>query len=288
MIAVAGGTGYTGRYVVEALRRTGEPVRCLVRETSRAEDLERDGVPVVRGDLEGKQGVEEALDGARALVSVAHIRHASALILACKCTGVSRAVLFSSTWRFSKYRTPEVEAVIAGEEAVEASDLDATLVRPTMVYGPGDDRNISQLREHLRRHRVFPIFGSGERLVQPVYVADVADAAVAALGRAGTVRKAYEIAGPEPLSYRKMIDTLGRSVGRIVLKVYIPMPIALPLVAAYGWMADAPRVTPDQVRRMGEDRAFDIFESVQDLGFAPRSFEDGVREAMRVNGKSEG
>jgi nucleoside-diphosphate-sugar epimerase len=232
--------------------------------------------------------VAEALDGTQALVSVAHIRHAPVLIAACERAGVSRAVLFSSTWRFSKFRTPEVEAVIAGEEALEASDLDATLLRPTMVYGPGDDRNISRLREHLRRHRVFPIFGSGECLVQPVYVADAADAVVAALGRTGTVRKAYEIAGPEPIPYREMIDTLGRCVGRIVLKVYIPIPIALPLVAAYGWVADAPRVTPDQVRRMGEDRAFDISETIRDLGMAPRSFEEGVRDAMRVNGEPEG
>ncbi len=283
MIFVAGATGYTGRFVVEALLAAGESVRCLVRKTSRTEGLER--VTLVPGDLERPEGLEEALEGAGAVVSAAHVRYAPALISACERAGVKRAVFLSSTWRFSRFRTPEVASVIAGEAAAEASRLEATLLRPTMIYGPGDDRNISRMRDYLRRRRVVPIFGSGERLVQPVYVADVAEAVAAVLDRSGTVGKAYEIAGKSPLVYTKLIDTLCRALGRTVLKVYLPISLSLPLVKLYGWASKTPRITPDQVRRMGEDRAFDISDAERDLGYAPRGFEEGVREAMRVNGE---
>ena len=280
MVFVAGGTGYTGRFLVKALLKAGEQVRCLVRQSNPV-GLEEPGVSLVLGDLERPEGLVGALEGAEALVSASHIRYAPALISACAHAGVKRAVFLSSTWRFSKVRTEQVEAVIAGEGAVEASGLEATLLRPTMIYGPGEDRNVSRLREYLGRHRVIPIFGSGEQMVQPVHVADVADAAAAAIGRAATIRKAYEIAGPYPISYTEMIDTLCRALGRTVLKVYLPLSLSLLPVRVYGWISRSPRVTVDEVRRMGEDRAFDISEAVRDLAYSPRSFEAGVREAMR-------
>lgn len=287
MIFVAGATGYTGKFVVDALVSAGESVRCLARETSRTEHLARVGAAVVRGDLERPEDLAASLAGCEALVSAAHIRYAPALIRMCREAGVRRVVLLSSTWRFCRVRTAEVEAVIAGETAVEASDLEATVLRPTMIYGPGDDRNVSRMRAYLRQHRVMPIFGSGERLVQPVYVADVADAVVSVIGRSGTVGRAYEVAGAHPMTYQEMVDALARAVGRTVLKVYIPISLAVPMIRACTWAAGRFSVTVDQVRRMGEDRAFDISEAVCDFGFAPRGFEDGLREAMRLNGEDE-
>ena len=280
MVFVAGGTGYTGRFLVKALLKAGEQVRCLVRQGNPV-GMEERGVSLVLGDLERPEDLVGALEGTEALVSASHIRYAPALISACAHAGVKRAVFLSSTWRFSKVRTEQVEAVIAGEAAVEASGLEATLLRPTMIYGPGEDRNVSRLREYLGRHRVIPIFGSGEQMVQPVYVADVANAAAAAIGRSATVGKAYEIAGPHPISYTEMIDTLCRALGRTVLKVYLPLSLSLLPVRVYGWISRSPRVTVDEVRRMGEDRAFDISEAVRDLAYSPRSFEAGVQEAMR-------
>ena len=116
------------------------------------------------------------------MVSATHIRHAPALISVCREAGVKRAVFLSSTWRFSKVNTTGVNTVIAGEESVNVSGLETTLLRPTMIYGPGDDRNISRLRNYLRRYRIIPIFGNGSRLVQPVYVTDLAKAVVQAIG----------------------------------------------------------------------------------------------------------
>ena len=163
--------------------------------------------------------------------------------------------------------------------------MDYTLLRPTMIYGPGDDRNISQLRAHLRRWPVMPIFGSGERLVQPVYVNDVARAGLEALRRSAAMGKAYNLAGEKAMSYGQMIDVLAQFVGRVVLKVHIPQFLAIPL-ASFG-----ERLTPkfplraDQIRRMNEDRIADISDAVSELGFAPLSFDSGVRTAMRINGE---
>ena len=285
MVFVTGATGFTGPYVVEALLAAGESVRCLVRETSQADFLVQRNIPIVEGDLERPDGLVEAIQGADALVSVSPIRFAPSLVAACQQAGVTRGVFLSSTWRFSKVRTPDVEAVSSGEEAVEASGMEATILRPTMIYGPGNDRNLSLLRDYLGKRSILPIFGSGENLVQPVYVTDVADAVVAALLRSGTIGQVYELAGGEPLAYTAMVDTLSHLMGRTVVKVYVPLFVAVPLIGLYGKWTRNPAVRVDQVKRMAEDRAFDISRAEKDLGFAPKSFSVGMREAMQINGE---
>jgi len=283
MVLVTGGTGYTGRYIVEALLAAGKSVRCLARRTSDTGHLQSLGVPVVEGDLDHPERLGPALEAVDAVLCASHIRFARGIAGACHSAGVQRALFFSSTWRFSKVPTPEVSAVIEGEAAVEDSGLDATLLRPTMVYGPGEDRNLSRLRHHLRGARVYPIFGGGEHLVQPVYVEDVAQAAVAAILSQSSVHKVYEIAGGDAIPYRQMLDTLCAAVGRSVIKIYVPMAIGLPLVRLYGKLSQSPRLTVDQVRRMGEDRAFETTAAQRDLAFAPRCFAEGLRDAMRLN-----
>ena len=285
MLLVVGGTGYTGGYLVESLLQTGESVRCLVRSSSQTASLESLGVELVTGDLEEPDGLADAFDGVNALISAAHIKYASALIRESKKRDLKRAVFMSSTWRLSEFVTPEVESVIAGEEAVLASGLDATLLRSSMIYGPGDDRNISRLRSYLKSRRVLPIFGSGEGLVQPVYVKDVVSAITAVIGRSGTIDKTYQLAGAKAMSYSEMIDTLCRKIGRSVLKVYIPFFAAIPLVQVYGMISKHAKVDVDQVRRMREDRAFDISEAIADFAFQPSTFEEGLAESMRLNGE---
>ena len=284
MIFVTGATGYTGRFVVDALRESGEELRCLIHE-NRDGFENRIGIECVQGDLAHPDGLAAMLRGTDALVSVAHLRYAPALIGACREAGVSRAVFFSSMWRFSKVMTPDVEAVIAGESAVEQSGLAYTLLRPTMIYGPGDDRSISRLRAHLTRWHVMPIFGSGNRLVQPVYVSDVAQVVAGALRRSGAIGKAYNLAGAKAMPYGVMIDTLARLVGRAVMKVHIPQMLAIPLAFLGGRLISNFPLRVDQMKRMNEDRSADISDAISELGFAPLSFEEGVLAAMRINGE---
>ena len=278
MIFLTGATGYTGRFVLDALVKAGEHVRCLVRRDSPIRKLE--GVSFHTGDLERPESFVDALAGCTSAISVAHIRFAPQIADACRKAGVIRAVFFSSTRRFSKIEDASVNAVIAGEEAVVASGLDYTLLRPSMIYGPGDDRNLSRLYAFLNRHRLMPIFGTGNNLVQPVYVEDVATATMEALWRTMAIGRAYTIAGPRPMTYCDMIDTLAEAAGRLVLKVHIPLFVARPLVGLCDkWMPNFP-LKLDQVRRMGENRMFDISEALRELRFVPRSFERGVREAI--------
>ena len=180
-----------------------------------------------------------------------------------------------------------IEAVIQGEEAVEGSGLDYTILRPTMIYGPGDDRNISRLREFIKRRPLMPIFGSGEQSVQPVFVGDIAKAAVGAVFCEAAIGKGFELAGAKALTYNHMIDVLSQSMGRLLVKVHIPIFMGLILAILGNRISPRFPIQEDQIRRMKESRAFDISEAKTVLGFDPLSFEAGIKGAMQLTGVAE-
>ena len=245
----------------------------LARPTSDISVLPPD-VEVVRGDLGGKL----PLDGVTTLVYCASMGfgHVPPLVQQLESAGVQRAVFLSTTAIFTGLPSTSRQVRVDAESAVAQSTLNWTIVRPTMIYGTGRDRNISRLLRFLKRWPVFPLCGNA--LWQPVHVEDLADAVVAALESPASVRKTYNVAGAAPLRFASLVHAAARAVGRRV--TLIPVPIGAAVVAARLTRV----VTAEQVRRLAEDKAFDYEDATRDLGFAPRSFEEGVRLEARSLG----
>jgi nucleoside-diphosphate-sugar epimerase len=225
------------------------------------------GLEVRVGDL----GAPLPLDGISTLIYCASMGfgHIPPVVRQLEARGVRRAVFVSTTAIFtslpSKSRAPRLQA----ESAVQASSLDWTLLRPTMIYGTARDRNISRLLRFLRRWPVFPLCGNA--LWQPIYVEDLADAVIGALDLPASIGRAYNLAGAAPLAFDELVRTAARAVGRRVLLVRVPLEAAV-LAARLSRV-----VTPEQIQRLAENKAFAISDAVRDLGFAPRTFDEGVR-----------
>ncbi|MFO7900713.1 MAG: NAD-dependent epimerase/dehydratase family protein [Planctomycetota bacterium] len=194
MILVTGATGYLGRRVVRRLCERHEQVRCLVRATSDTSELEHLEVEIHVGDLEDRPSACPAFRDADAVIHLAHIRYAP-VVLESASPGVSRIVLLSSLRALSRVPSSSVTDVRTGEAAARASRLPWILLRPSMIYGPGDDRNISRLADFLRRHRIFPVLCDGRTLQQPVFVEDVVQAVLAAAAGQGHPRN-HEVVPP--------------------------------------------------------------------------------------------
>lgn len=275
MIAVTGATGYTGSLLVRRLVIAGEPVRCLVRPETDARQLEQFGVEIVRGDLQQPGGVGAVLKGARVVLHLAHIRFAQAVLDAVDM-GVERLVLVSSLRRFSRVPDPSVSEIAAAEALVLKSALPWVLLRPSMIYGPGDDRNISRLVVQLRNHRVLPIPGSGRHLQQPVYVEDVVQGILAAAAIADIDRRSYALAGPEALSYNALVDAVGKAVGITPLKIHLPLGLVLWGVTAVQKLGMRLGIDRAQILRLQEDKTYSIAETSSDLGYKPLAFAAGL------------
>jgi len=274
MILVTGGGGYVGHFLLKRLSQQAERVCCLLRPGREYGDIEELGFDVVAGDLERPEALASVFAEAEAIVHLVHIRYAPAVLRYAGST-VKRIVLLSSLRRFSRVPSPSVSEVVEAERAVLDSPKPWVLLRPSMIYGPGDDRNISRLMAHLRRWRLQPVFGDGLSLQQPVYVEDVVDAILAALVRPAVEGRAYAVAGERALTYRELIGAVGEAAGVSPHIVRLPVRWALNLLRRCGLPSG---IEPEQILRLQEDKAFSIEETRRDLGYAPLDLQRGLAQ----------
>jgi nucleoside-diphosphate-sugar epimerase len=134
----------------------------------------------------------------------------------------------------------------------------------------------------LRRVPVVPVPGGGHRLQQPVHVDDLAEAILAA-GRCPTaIGHTYDLAGPAPITFRRLLREAADALGRRVRLVPVPLGACVAGLRLHEKLSAAPRLKAEQLRRLAEDKAFDITAARADLGFTPRPFATGIREEARL------
>ena len=287
MILVTGATGYTGRVLLRELVRKGCAVRCLVRATSDVDCLQALGVEWAVADL-AEGGLTGAhFDGVRQLVHVAPIWLCRALVDQLT-PAIEVAVFISSLRRLSTVPSRSVDAVATGERLVQDSGFPATILRPSMIYGPGDDRNISRLARHFQKRSLIPVIGSGRYLQQPVHVGDVVRAITAALGTPAAKGKVYAIAGPEAMSFNDLLDLVGGAVNSKPRKVHFPAALGLAASRCMRFAGISAGLDPEQIRRLQEDKVFDIEPARRDLGFEPMALSEGLQQIYGGSGGVHG
>jgi uncharacterized protein YbjT (DUF2867 family) len=281
-VLVTGATGFTGSHVVPLLLERGYRVRCLVRPGSDRRWLPATGIEWFVGDLADTDALARAMAGVDLLLNVASLGfgHGPGVVAAARAAEIRRAVWVSTTAVLTTLNARSREVRLAAEQLIAESGIPSTVVRPTMIYGGPRDRNIHRLVRLVRRSPVIPVIGSGRHLQQPVHVADIAGAIVACAATPVTEGRTYAVAGPEPLTYDQVIDSVAAALGRKVVKVHFP---ASPVVAVLSLLESAGLRLPiksEQVLRLEEDKSFDIGPAQRDFGYSPRPFLEGLRLAV--------
>jgi uncharacterized protein YbjT (DUF2867 family) len=287
-LLVVGGSGFLGGYVLREAARRGHQTLALARSPAAARAVADHGAQPIAGDLDDARRLDEAFAAARceALVCLASLGfgHGPGIVAAAEEVGVPRAVFVSTTAVTTTLHPPTRRIRLTAEQQIRGCGLDWTILRPTMIYGAAGDRNLSRLLPLLRRTIVLPVPGPGECLHQPVHVADVADAVLAALQRPAAVGTLYNVAGPEPLPFSVLLRTCARAVGSRTRLVPVPLAPLVRLARGYERLSRHPRIRAEQLLRLGEDKAFAIDDAIRDLGYAPRPFADGIGDEARALG----
>ena len=275
-ILLTGATGLLGGALLRLLLARGHETRCLVRaESPNTSRLDGERVEIFHGDAAREEDLYRALRGADALLHVAGIEYATPVVRAAGRASVERVLMVGSTSAHSTYAFrsgPKLRM----EEIVRGSGLAWTILRPSMIYGSERDRNVHRLLRFLDRSPVFPIFGPGTNLWQPVYHEDCARGIFEALERPASVRRSYDLPGADPLAYLDLVKAAATALGRNPRIVRLPIePVCLALVAAERLRLPLP-FDSGQVMRLREDKAYPYERARRDLDYTPRPFREGV------------
>lgn len=196
--------------------------------------------------------------------------------------GARRVVVLSSTSRFTKVGSGDtaeiaIAAKLIDSEArvqawAESHGVEWVILRPTLIYGLGRDKNISEIAGFIRRFGFFPVLGRAQGLRQPVHAFDVAAACVASLRAPGAANRAYNISGGETLAYREMVGRVFAAFGCRTRLLTVPLWGFRLAVAVLRRLPRYRKWSAAMAERMNRDLVFDHTEAARDLGFKPRGF----------------
>ena len=226
-------------------------------------------------DLRDEAALRRALAGAARIVSCAHARFVPEILAA--APPQARLVLLGSTRKSSRWPDEHGLGVLAGERAFLASGRPGVMLHPTMIYGAEGEANVQPLAALLARLPVVPLPKGGRALVQPIHQDDVTRSICAALERDWPAPSTLVIAGPEPMRYADFVRAIAAAAGlRRPRIVSAPAWLLMWLARIAGIVPGLPRVDTDAVRRLLEDKAFDIAEMRRALQIEPISFAEGL------------
>jgi NADH dehydrogenase len=287
---VFGGSGFIGRYVVKRLAERDYIVRVAVRDPEAALFLKPMGVPgqiVPLGvSVTDDAGVAAAVAGAEVVVNLVGILHETRKATfkavqgeapgrigrAAAASGARAVVQLSAIGADPASPSAYARSKAEGEQAVRAAFPAATVLRPSIVFGP-EDAFFNRFAALARFVPALPLYGGGETKFQPVHVGDVADAVMAALDRPEAAGRTYELGGPRVYSFRELLAYILTVTGRSRLLMPLPWSVGRMQARVFELLPNPP-LTRDQLLLLQRDNVVAPGAlTLADLGIQPKAVE---------------
>lgn len=291
-VLLIGGSGFVGGWVASRLSASG--VRVTI-PTRRRENRKRlillPTVFEVQADVNDPQTLADLIEDVDAVINLvgilhdrderapygaafaaAHVDLPRKIVAAMRAVGVRRLLHMSALRAAPDAPSAYLRSKADGEAAVlaAAGELDVTVFRPSVIFGPGD-AFLNTFADLLRRLPALPLVGGDARL-QPVFVGDVADAFVAALGNRESFGRTYELGGPRVYSLRELVRYVADLGGHPRVLVDVPSGIAALQACVLGWLPNPP-LSPDNLRSLS-------VPSVTDGSHNPPAWQPHALEAV--------
>ena len=293
MILVTGANGFVGRNLVRRLQKDGTAVRALVRSAAKAARLRDLGAELVDGDISNLSSLEAAMERCEKVIHLVgiiqeapgitfkgvHVDGTRNLLETAKKEGVRhfiyQSALGSRPNAKSQYHRTKWEA----EELVRASGLPFTILRPSLIYGPGDLFTI-RLAEMIRLSPVLPVIGTGQSKVQPIFIDDVNECIQKISTSDSYLNEMYEIGGPEQLTYEEVTKAIAAALGIRRPTVHMPMFFMRTMAKVAETVLSKPPVTIDQLIMLQEDNVCSMRDIREVFGIEPVKFREGLAKFL--------
>ena len=288
---VTGASGFIGSHLVEFLSDNGHKVRALVRNPKKYSFPK--GVEVKVGNLGDLNSLMEACKDIDVVI------HAAAVVNSSKrkdyeevnvlgTRNIVEASVKNKVKKFVYISTCDVifdpkglygGTKLKGEKIVEKSGLTYVMLRPNTVYGSGGDRGIGKLIRLIKKSFIVPVIGSGNSLLQPIFVDDLCECVLRVSGSKFN-NDVFEIGGPDLISYNQLVDLISKELNVKRIKFPIPTPISKVGADVYNKFFDT-AWSSEKIVKLVRDKKVDISRMVNELGVGPRSVQDGLKALLK-------
>jgi uncharacterized protein YbjT (DUF2867 family) len=288
--AVFGGGGFIGRHLVRRLGKSGAVVRVPSRHVSRLSYLRTAGVvgqivPEIVGAFDDQE-LTAAIRGADVVINLIgilaenrrngferiHTAIPGRIAAVAAATGVKRLIHVSAIGADPHSTSAYARSKAAGEEVVKAAFPQATIIRPSIIFGP-EDQFFNRFAAMAQISPALPLIGGGHTRFQPVYVGDVADGIMAAIANPDSAGRTYEFGGPEVHEFRDLMKLLLAEMGISRLLVPLPWGLARFQARVAEYIPGKP-LTRDQVELLKTDNVLSgAAPGLADLGVRPTAVE---------------
>ena len=234
---------------------------------------------ILNGDIKETSFLEKCFDNIDTVLNLANMENSPKIVEIGSKHKVKWFILVHSTMIFSKNKSKFILNRINIEKDLLKKNKNLTILRPTMIYGNKRDINISRLIKYLDKFKIFPIFGNGKNLLQPVYVDDLSKSYFNVIKNKNvTFNKSYNLAGKNSIEYLKILKIIESSLKKKIIFIRLPINISTILVKILNilFFGKFP-INSSQVRRQGEDKIFSFDEATKDFNFNPIKIEEGLK-----------
>jgi uncharacterized protein YbjT (DUF2867 family) len=294
LITIVGGSGFLGRHIVQALAKRGYRIRVAVRRPDLAGHLQPLGmvgqIQVVQGNVRYPSSIASACTSASVVINLAgilyesgrqdfegvHVFGAETVARAALDAGAPQLIHVSAIGADPASDSDYARTKGEGEAKVREIFPNATILRPSVVFGP-EDQLFNRFAGLARLLPVVPVIGGGTTRFQPVYVADIARAIVNIIDNRLGAGQTFELGGPDIVTLREMFEFTLKAIDRKRVLAPLPFPFAR-LKATFLQLLPKPLLTTDQVRLLRRDNvvsdeAIREHRTLADLGVTPQAYE---------------
>ncbi len=295
LVLVTGATGFLGQRVVRQLLVRRHQVRCLIHSPGKERVFDHRAVEIHYGSIMNPDALKQALYDVQSVVHLVgtirpgkgatfdgiHRQGTANMAAAAKEAGVRELIYVSALGATSDPSYPYFHSKRQAELEVTNSGLDYTILRPSVIFGEGDEF-LTALAGLVRLGPVTPVIGGGKNRMQPVAADDVARCVAASVGDSTVKRKIINLGGPNRLSYNDLLDEVALAMGKRARRVHIPTPLVWPAVAVMERILPRVPVTTDQLKMLGIRNVSEGRSLEQSFGFTPKPLRGNINYVKEV------